>query len=49
MKRKGIHRPTIEDIIELSGIEALHPGGMALTKRTAELAALKPGLKILDV
>jgi len=49
MKRKGIHKPTIEDIVELSGIEALHPGGMALTKRTAELAALKPGLKILDV
>ena len=49
MKRKGIHTPTIEDIVELSGIEALHPGGMALTKRTAELAALKPGLKVLDV
>ena len=49
MKRKGIHKPTIEDIVELSGIEALHPGGMALTKRTAELAALKPGLNILDV
>ena len=49
MKRKGIHKPTIEDIVELSDIEALHPGGMALTKRTAELAALKPGLKILDV
>lgn len=49
MKRKGIHKPTIEDIIELSGIEALHPGGMALTKRTAEIASLKPGLKILDV
>ena len=49
MKRKGIYKPTIEDIVELSGIEALHPGGMALTKRTAELAALKPGLKILDV
>ena len=49
MKRKGIHKPTIEDVIELSGIEALHPGGFALTKRTAELAGLKPGIKVLDV
>ena len=49
MKRKGIYEPTIEDIIELSGIEALHPGGMDLTRRTADLAGLKPGLKILDV
>ena len=49
MKRKGLHKPTIEDIIEISGIEALHPGGMALTKRTAELAKMKPGLKVLDV
>ena len=49
MKRKGIFKPTIEDIIELSGIEALHPGGMALTRRTAELAGLKPGMKVLDV
>jgi ubiquinone/menaquinone biosynthesis C-methylase UbiE len=49
MKRKGIHKPTIEDIIELSGLETLHPGGFALTKRTAELADLKPNIKILDV
>ncbi|MFW9894880.1 MAG: class I SAM-dependent methyltransferase [Candidatus Thorarchaeota archaeon] len=49
MKRKGIYKPTIEDIIEISGIETLHPGGMALTLRTAELAELKPGMKILDV
>ncbi|MFW9877214.1 MAG: class I SAM-dependent methyltransferase, partial [Candidatus Thorarchaeota archaeon] len=49
MKRKGIYKPTIEDIIELSGIEALHPGGMALTQRTAELSGLKPGMKVLDV
>ena len=49
MRRKGIYKPTVEDIIELSGIEALHPGGMALTKRTAELAELKSGLKVLDV
>jgi len=49
MKRKGIYKPTIEDIIEISGIEALHPGGMALTQRTAELSNLKPGIKVLDV
>lgn len=49
MKRKGIYKPTIEDLIELSGIESLHPGGMTLTKRTAELTELKPGLHILDV
>ena len=49
MKRKGTHKPTIEDIIELSGVETLHPGGFALTKRTAEIAALKPGMKVLDV
>ncbi|MHA2400672.1 MAG: SAM-dependent methyltransferase [Promethearchaeota archaeon] len=49
MKRKGTFKPTIEDIIEVSGIESLHPGGMALTRRTAELAGLKPGMKVLDV
>ena len=49
MKRKGIHKPTIEDAIEISGIEILHPGGYALTQRTAELCDLKPGLKVLDV
>jgi len=49
MKRKGLHRPTIEDTIEISGIEMLHPGGMALTRRTAELAELKEGVAVLDV
>ncbi|MFX1346520.1 MAG: SAM-dependent methyltransferase [Promethearchaeota archaeon] len=49
MRRKGLYKPTIEDIIEISGIEALHPGGMALTQRTGELAELKPGMKLLDV
>ena len=49
MKREGIHKPTIEDIVELSGIETLHPGGFALTKRTAEMANLKEGLRVLDV
>ena len=49
MKRKGIHKPTIEDAIEISGIEILHPGGFELTKRTAELCELKEGMKVLDV
>lgn len=49
MKRLGIHKPTIEDAIEISGIETLHPGGFALTRRTAELLGLKPGMRVLDV
>ena len=49
MKRKGLYRPTVEDAIEIGGIETLHPGGFALTKRTAELAGLMDGLKVLDV
>ena len=49
MKRQGVHRPTIEDLVEISGIETLHPGGFALTRRTAELLDLKPGLHLLDV
>lgn len=49
MKRKGIHTPTIEDAIEISGIETLHPGGFDLTRRTAEIAGLKPGMRVLDV
>jgi|GEM_PF-469550 len=49
MKRKGIHKPTIEDAIEISGIEMLHPGGLALTKRTAEVSNVRAGMRILDV
>lgn len=49
LKRKGLHKPTIEDAIEISGIETLHPGGFKLTKRTAEIAGLSQGLKVLDV
>ncbi|HMK66847.1 MAG TPA: methyltransferase domain-containing protein [Thermodesulfobacteriota bacterium] len=49
MKRSGLYRPTIEEAIEISGIETLHPGGFALTKRTAELAELREGLTVLDV
>lgn len=36
MKRKGIHKPTIEDAVEISGIETLHPGGFELTKCTTQ-------------
>ena len=49
MKRKGIHKPTLEDAIEISGIEILHPGGYELTKRTAEMCELKKGMSVLDV
>jgi len=49
MIRKGLYKPTIEDVVEISGIETLHPGGFALTKRTAEIANLNAGLKLLDV
>ena len=49
MRRTGIHTPTVEDAAEISGIETLHPGGFALTRRTAEVAELRPGLRVLDV
>jgi SAM-dependent methyltransferase len=49
MKRKGIHEPTVERVIELSGIEMLHPGGMAMTRRAGEVAGLVPGIRMLDV
>ena len=49
MKRNDTHEPTIERVIELSGIETLHPGGMAMTRRTGEVAGLAPGMQLLDV
>jgi ubiquinone/menaquinone biosynthesis C-methylase UbiE len=49
MKRNGTYKPTIEDAIEIGGIEILHPGGNKLTQRTAELCQLKKGMKVLDV
>jgi len=49
MKRKGVHRPTIEDAVEISGIETLHPGGFELTRRTAQLTKMQPESKVLDV
>jgi SAM-dependent methyltransferase len=49
MKRSDRFRPSIEDAVELSGIETLHPGGLALTQRTGEVGGLRPGLEMLDV
>ncbi|MEI7661483.1 MAG: class I SAM-dependent methyltransferase [Bacteroidota bacterium] len=49
MQREGIHKPTIEDAIEIGGIEILHPGGYHLTKRTAEITKMQSGLNVLDV
>lgn len=50
MRRKGIYRPTIEDAVEISGIETLHPGGFALTRRAAEVGGLRTrDLRVLDV
>jgi SAM-dependent methyltransferase len=49
MKRKGTYKPTVEDAIEIGGIEILHPGGYKLTQRTAELCGLKHHLDVLDV
>jgi ubiquinone/menaquinone biosynthesis C-methylase UbiE len=40
--------PTIEDALELSGIEVLHPGGYDLSKRIGEVADLR-GKNLLDV
>lgn len=44
---RNIHKPNIEDIIALSGVDTLPPGGTAITKRMAELAGMKPGLHVL--
>ncbi|MEI6140287.1 MAG: class I SAM-dependent methyltransferase [Mariniphaga sp.] len=49
MRRTGVHKPTVEDAIEIGGIEILHPGGFELTKRTAELCEMKEGMSVLDV
>ncbi len=40
--------PTIEDALEISGIEVLHPGGYELSRRIGEIADIK-GKKVLDV
>ncbi len=40
--------PTIEDALEISGIEVLHPGGYELSRRIGDIADIK-GKKVLDV
>lgn len=41
-------RPSIEDAVELSGIETLHPGGLDLSKRIGEIVEMRDK-KVLDV
>ncbi|MFQ6088192.1 MAG: class I SAM-dependent methyltransferase [Candidatus Methanofastidiosia archaeon] len=41
-------KPTMEDILELSGIDLLHPGGFDITKRIGEIVEMK-GKNVLDV
>lgn len=38
-----------EDVIEMSGVETLHPGGLDLSRRIAELVHMTPTTRILDV
>ncbi|MFA5806212.1 MAG: class I SAM-dependent methyltransferase [Melioribacteraceae bacterium] len=41
--------PSVEDIIEMSGVETLHPGGFDLSKRIGELVNFNPSLHVFDV
>ena len=45
---KEAQKPTMEDILELSGMEILHPGGFELSKRIGEVVNLKDK-NVLDV
>lgn len=47
LKNKKI--PTGEDIIEMSGVDTLHPGGFDLSKRLGDLVQFNPSLHVLDV
>jgi len=38
-----------EDIIEMSGVETLHPGGLDISRRIGEVVHLDPSLHVLDV
>lgn len=40
--------PSIEDVVELSGIETLHPGGLDLSKRIGEVVDMR-NKKVLEV
>lgn len=42
------NKPSLEDVLELSGIEVLHPGGFALSKRIGEIVDLHER-EVLDV
>lgn len=41
--------PSGEDIIEMSGVDTLHPGGFDLSKRIGDLVRFNPSLHVLDV
>jgi SAM-dependent methyltransferase len=47
MVRRGRYEPTIERVLELSGVETLHPGGMAMTRRVAAVACVFQGDRVL--
>jgi SAM-dependent methyltransferase len=49
MKRYGIYRPTVEEVIEMSGIETLHPGGLEISIRTIAICDIKKDISVLDV
>lgn len=38
-----------EDVLEMSGVETLHPGGFDLSKRIGELVQFAPATHVLDV
>ncbi len=38
-----------EDVLEMSGVETLHPGGFDLSKRIGELVQFTPATHVLDV
>ncbi|HAM54252.1 MAG TPA: hypothetical protein DCQ64_02105 [Candidatus Rokubacteria bacterium] len=40
---------SIEDVIEMSGVETLHPGGLDLTRRIGEVLRIDPSHRVLDV
>lgn len=38
-----------EDVIEMSGVETLHPGGLDISRRIGEVVELGPAVHVLDV
>ena len=38
-----------EDVIEMSGVETLHPGGLDISRRIGEVVRLDPSVRVLDV